>query len=107
MARDIISTTLSLSGVTNVDAADFDRRARETIAAHRANAISNSLPFDDAQEESAVALFSKLIREEPSHLPSDLPAWDQLERQFPDCLPELQSAVESQSTAPGSREISP
>ena len=107
MARDIISTTLSLSGVTSVDAADFDRRARETIAAHRANAISNSLPFDDAQEESAVALFSKLIREEPSHLPSDLPAWDQMEKQFPDCLAELKSAVESQSTAPGSREISP
>jgi glucosyl-3-phosphoglycerate synthase len=107
MARDIISTTLSLSGVTVVDAPEFDRKASETIAAHRANAISNSLPFDDAQEESAVALFCKLIREEPSPLPSDLPAWDQLEKQFPDCLAELKLAVESQSTAPGSREISP
>jgi glucosyl-3-phosphoglycerate synthase len=107
MARDIISTTLSLIGVAVVDAADFDRRANQTIAAHRANAISNSLPFDDAQEESAVALFSKLIREEPSPLPADLPAWDQLEKEFPDCLTELKSAVESQSTAPGSREISP
>ena len=103
MARDIISTTLSLSGSTAVDAVDFDWRASETIAAHRANAISNSLPFDDAQEESAVALFSKLIREKPVPLPVDLPAWDQLETKSPGCLADLKSAVESQTTAPGSR----
>jgi glucosyl-3-phosphoglycerate synthase len=103
MARDIISTTLSLSGSTAVDAVDFDWRASETIAAHRANAISNSLPFDDAQEESAVALFSKLIREKPAPLPVDLPAWDQLETKSPGCLADLKSAVDSQTTAPGSR----
>ncbi len=107
MARDVISTTLSLCGVAAVDADDFDRRTSEAIASHRANAISNSLPFDDAQEESAVALFCKLIREKPSHLSADLPAWDQLEEQFSNCLAELKSAVESQSTVPGSREISP
>ena len=62
MARDIISTTLSLSGSTAVDAVDFDWRASETIAAHRANAISNSLPFDDAQEESAVEISAREAR---------------------------------------------
>ena len=106
MARDIISTTLSLNGGLTVDPTDFDRRASEAVAAHRANAISNSLPFDDLMEEATVDLFSNLIRQRPSFLPADLPAWDQLVERFPGCLTDLRSAVDNQTTAPGSSETS-
>ena len=106
MARDIISTTLSITDGRTVDAVDFDRRASEAIDAHRANAISNYLPFDEANEATIVTLFSKLVREGPFSLPVDLPAWDQLEEQFAGCLTDLLSAVESQSTVPGSTQIS-
>lgn len=106
MARDIISTTLSITDGRTVDGVDFDRRASEAIDAHRANAISNYLPFDEANEATIVALFSKLVREGPFSLPVDLPAWDQLEEQFAGCLTDLLSAVESQSTVPGSTQIS-
>jgi len=107
MARDVISTLLSVADLDSVDATTFDERLNHAVSAHRANAISNGIPVNELGEAAAGALFSKLVREPQSPLPSDLPSWEQLRLEFPDCVQDLASVVESQSTSPGATRNSP
>ncbi|MDP7067037.1 MAG: hypothetical protein QF637_05405 [Acidimicrobiales bacterium] len=107
MARDVISTLLSVADLDEVDASTFDERLNHAVSAHRANAISNGIPVNEPDEAAAGALFSKLVRERQSPLPSDLPSWEQLRLEFPDCVQDLASVVESQNTSPGATRSSP
>ena len=107
MARDVISTLLSIAGLDKVDANRFDEELRHAVSAHRANAISNGLPAGEGDEEVAARLFSQLIRETQRVLPPDLPSWDQLRLDFPSCVQDLASVVESQNTSPGAMRSSP
>ena len=107
MARDVINTLLSVAGLNEVDADIFDESLRHAVSAHRANSISNGIPVNEHEESAAVALFSKLVRETQSALPPELPSWDQLRLEFPDCVRDLASLVESHSTSPGAIRSSP
>ena len=107
MARDVISTLLSVAGLDEVDADIFDESLRHAVSAHRANSISNGIPVNEPEEVAAVALFSKLVRETKSALPPELPSWDQLRLEFPGCVQDLASLVESHSTSPGATGSSP
>ena len=107
MARDVISTLLSVAGLHEVDADVFDESLQHAVSAHHANSISNGIPINEPEESAAVALFSKLVRETHSALPPELPSWDQLRLEFPDCVQDLASLVESHSTSPGATRSSP
>ena len=107
MARDVISTLLSVAGLHEVDADVFDESLQHAVSAHHANSISNGIPVNEPEESAAVALFSKLVRETQSALPPELPSWDQLRLEFPDCVQDLASLVESHSTSPGATRSSP
>ena len=72
MARDVISTLLSIAGRDIVDADTFDEKLQHAVSAHRANAISNGIPVNEDEELVAVKLFSQLIRETQRVLPPDL-----------------------------------
>ena len=107
MAREIISTLVSISKPANIDASDFDSRLDHALFSHRSNAISNDIPINSDTENSAAQLFSKLVREDQTPLPPDLPSWKQLSTDFPNCIQDLMAAVESQSTSAGASDISP
>ncbi len=107
MARDVISTLLSIAGRDIVDADTFDEKLQHAVSAHRANAISNGIPVNEDEELVAVKLFSQLIRETQRVLPPDLPSWDQLRCEFPGCVQDLAEVVDSQNTSPGAISSSP
>ena len=107
MAREIISTLVSMSRPAKIDASDFDSRLDHAVFTHRSNAISNDIPINSDTENSAAQLFSKLVREDQTPLPPDLPSWKQLSTDFPNCIQDLMAAVESQSTSAGASDISP
>jgi hypothetical protein len=107
MARDIISTLVSISGHEGIDVDDFDKRVHQAVLSHRANAISNALPTNSEDETLAAELFSNLVREKGAALPPDLPSWKQLSTEFPNCVQDLMAVVESQSISPGETDSSP
>ena len=107
MARDVISTLVSISGHEEIDVSDFDDRVNQALLSHRANAISNALPTNSAAETSTVELFSNLVREERTSLPENLPSWEQLLAEFPNCVQDLMAVVESQSISPGESDTCP
>ena len=107
MAGDVIGTLLSIAGTDVIDANMFDEKLQHAASAHRANAISNGIPANEGQELVAGKLFSQLIRESRAVLPPDLPSWDQLCCDFPDCIQDLAGIVDSQNTSPGAISSSP
>tara|TARA_Y100001970_G_scaffold279047_1_gene385686 strand:+ start:4405 stop:5655 length:1251 start_codon:yes stop_codon:yes gene_type:complete len=107
MARDIISTLVSISGRENIEGPDFDARLDHALLSHRSNAISNAIPINSDAENSAAKLFAELVRETQTPLPPNLPSWKQLSTEFPNCIQELMSAVESQSISDGATDTSP
>jgi len=107
MARDVISTLVSISGHGDIDVNDFDERINRALLSHRANAISNALPTNSAAETSTVELFSNLVREKRTPLPANLPSWEQLLVEFPNCIQDLMAVVESQSISPGETDTCP
>ena len=107
MAGDVIGTLLSIAGTDVIDANMFDEKLQHAASAHRANAISNGIPANEGQELVAGKLFSRLIRESQAVLPPDLPSWDQLCCDFPDCIQDLAGIVDSQNTSPGAISSSP
>jgi len=107
MARDIISTIVSISGRESVDSSDFDARLDHALLAHRSNALNNAIPVNSEAENSAKMLFARLVREQQTPLPQNLPSWNQLSTEFPDCIQWLMSAIESQSTSDGATDTAP
>tara|TARA_B100000902_G_scaffold60749_1_gene67846 strand:- start:489 stop:1664 length:1176 start_codon:yes stop_codon:yes gene_type:complete len=107
MARDIISTLVLASGLDGIDVADFDMKLDHAVFSHRSNAVSNDIPTNSEAENSAAALFKTLVREKQTSLPTNLPSWNQLSTEFPNCIQDLMVAVESQSISAGATGTSP